>query len=131
MSVSERWLLLDYQDDLLERLYREGDDPDPQGLFTGTELEPYADQSPRLINAAENPAIATAFLSDPSAWEGLQIDSQHPVQVVLKHLRQILFIGFEGGEEAYCVISAPAPRATSLPLSKLLNGRSGSGRLAS
>lgn len=111
MSVSERWLLLDYQDDLLERLYREGDHPDPQGLFTDTELEPYADHSPRLINAAENPAIATAFLSNPSAWGGLQIDSQHPVQVVLQHLRHILFIGFGGGRRG--VLRYFSPRTAS------------------
>src|SRR5690606_24230578 len=95
MTGIQSWLLLEYSDDLVQRLYQHGENPDPYRIFDQTELANCADQSPLLINTAETPALAHAFSEEPSRWPGLQIDSGTSVDNLLRHLRHILFIGFD------------------------------------
>ncbi|WP_339515538.1 DUF4123 domain-containing protein [Pseudomonas sp. RL_15y_Pfl2_60] len=111
MTDSQSWLLLEYADDLPERLYRLGENPDPYRLFDETELEPYAEQSPLLISAAQNPSIAAEFFAQPNDWAGLKVESTQSLQVVLRHLRHILFVGFEGERKG--VLRYTNPRTAS------------------
>lgn len=115
MTNAQSWLLLEYRDDLPEKLYRLGDNPDPNRLFDGTELAPYADQSPLLISVAENPSIAAGFRAQPLDWAGLQIDSAQPLSSVLQHLRQILFIGFDGSRKGVLRYSSPRTASYFFP----------------
>ncbi|MGE6793729.1 DUF4123 domain-containing protein [Pseudomonas guineae] len=115
MTVSQRWLLLEYKDDLLERLYRSGSNPDPYRLFDDTELTPYADHGPLLVNAAENSAIADDFIARPDDWAGLQIDSSQPLHAVLRHLRHILFVGFDSERKGVLRYSNPRTASYFFP----------------
>ncbi|MDF3193067.1 DUF4123 domain-containing protein [Pseudomonas sp. 1928-m] len=115
MTGSQRWLLLDYRDDLAERLYRAGGNPDPHRLFDDTELASCADQSPLLISAAENLSVAADFIAQPESWAGLQIDSAQPVQAVLQHLRHILVIGFDGERKGVLRYSSPRTASYFFP----------------
>ncbi|WP_339490408.1 DUF4123 domain-containing protein [Pseudomonas sp. EL_65y_Pfl2_R95] len=111
MSNSQSWLLLEYTDDLPERLYRLGENPNPYRLFDETELELYAEQSPLLISTHENPSVAADFLAQPNDWMGLKLESSQPLQVVLQHLRHILFVSFEGERKG--VLRYTNPRTAS------------------
>jgi len=115
MSVSQRWLLLEYRDDLTERLYQLAHNPDPYRLFDATELAPYAEQSPLLINTAENPLLADSFTARPEEWAGLQIDSAQPFHAVLHHLRHILFVGFDGERKGVLRYSSPRTASYFFP----------------
>ncbi len=115
MTNAQSWLLLEYRDDLPEKLYRLGENPDPYRLFDATELASCVDQSPLLVSVAENPSIAADFLAQPHDWAGLQIDSAQPLPNVLQHLRHILFIGFEGSRKGVLRYSNPRTASYFFP----------------
>lgn len=111
----QRWFLFEYTDELLQKLYQLGDNPEPQLLFEGTTLGPYADQGPMLVSADANPAIAAAVNDIPADWPGLSIDSSHSLDELLKHLRQILFIGFDGQRKGVLRYSNPRTASYFFP----------------
>lgn len=115
MTNAQSWLLLEYRDDLPEKLYRLGENPDPYRLFDGTELAPCVDQSPLLVSVAENPSLMADFLAQPHGWAGLQIDSAQPLPNVLQHLRHILFIGFDGSRKGVLRYSNPRTASYFFP----------------
>lgn len=97
------YLLLERTDSLLEQLYRRLPDPAPTLLFDKTELAAYRDKSPVLLDASVQHPLLNIVIEHPDARPGLII-SASPVEVVLAHLRHILFVRFEGYAEAFCVI---------------------------
>lgn len=115
VTEMQRWFLFEYKDDLLQKLYQLGEAPEPQLLFTGTDLEPYADQSPMLICADSNPSIAAAVNDAPEDWQGLLIDSRHPQEQLLRHLQHILFIGFDGQRKGVLRYSNPRTASYFFP----------------
>ncbi|RMO79891.1 hypothetical protein ALQ33_02187 [Pseudomonas syringae pv. philadelphi] len=90
------YLLLERTDSLLKQLYRRLPDPAPTLLFDKTELAAYRDKSPVLLDASIQHPLLNIVLEHPDAWPGLIIESASPVEVVLAHLRHILFVRFEG-----------------------------------
>lgn len=111
MTGIQSWLLLEYSDDLVRRLYQRGENPDPHRLFDQTELAGCSDQSPLLVSTAENPSIAHAFSQEPSQWPGLKLHCSESVENLLRHLRHILFIGFD--QQRKGVLRYSNPRTAS------------------
>lgn len=110
-----RWFLFEYSDELLQKIYQLGENPEPQLLFEGTELGPYADQSPILVGADANPSISAAVNDVPEDWPGLVIESNRPQDMLLKHLRHILFIGFDGVRKGVLRYSNPRTASYFFP----------------
>lgn len=105
------WLLLERTANLLPELYRLGEDPDPIRLFDGTELATCEEESPLLINAQANPSLLAAVQNGPLAWPGLLLESTGSAEILLAHLRQILFIRFD--QERRGVLRYSRPRTAS------------------
>ncbi|WP_440807256.1 DUF4123 domain-containing protein [Pseudomonas syringae] len=102
MSV---YVLLERTDRLLEHLYKLLPDPAPTTLFDKTELVPYREQSPLWLEATS--PLLEAIHDAPEAWPGLIIEGDAPADVVLAHLRHILFIRFEGQRRGVLRYSHP------------------------
>ena len=88
------WLLLEHTEALRPQLYRQVRQPTPIRLFDSTEVAPYREQSPLLIEAPRSSALFAAVRSTPEHWPGLIIDSAAPSEHLLEHLRHRLFIRF-------------------------------------
>jgi len=99
------WVLLERTNRLLPQLYQRLGAPQLVMLFDKTELAPYAEQSPVLVTCAEHSELLKAVQQTPKDWPGLILQSEQPRAVVLEHLRQILFVRFDGmrrGVLRYC-----------------------------
>lgn len=105
------WLLLERTEHLLPELYRLGEDPDPLRLFDGTELAACEEESPLLIDAQANPSLLAAVQNEPLAWPGLLLETTETTEILLAHLRQILFIRFD--QERRGVLRYSRPRTAS------------------
>lgn len=112
---TRRWFLFEHSDELLQKLYQLAENPEPQLLFTSTDLEPYADQSPILVSADVNPSILAAVNAAPEEWPGLLLDSNGSQDMLLKHLRHILFIGFDGQRKGVLRYSNPRTASYFFP----------------
>lgn len=99
------WGLLERTPDLLRRLYQLVGAPQLSMLFDKTELASYTDQSPIFVPCDESSELLKAMRKTPEEWPGLIIQSEQPGAVVLAHLRQILFVHFDGNRRGvlrYC-----------------------------
>jgi len=99
------WVLLERTPNLLPRVYQLVGAPQLSMLFDKTELASYADQSPILVPCDESSALLKAMRQTPKEWPGLILQSEQPGAVVLAHLRQILFVHFDGNRRGvlrYC-----------------------------
>lgn len=99
------WVLLERTLNLLPRLYQLVGAPQLVMLFDKTELAPYADQSPVLVACGESSDLLKAVQQTPAHWPALILQSEQPREKVLAHLRQILFVRFNGGRRGvlrYC-----------------------------
>lgn len=120
MSV---YVLLERTDRLLEHLYKLLPDPAPTALFDKTELAAYREQSPLWLEAAS--PLLEAIHDAPDAWPGLIIESAAPADVVLAHLRHILFFRFEGQRRGVLRYSHPVTASyffTAEPLNPVPSG---------
>jgi len=90
------WVLLERTENLLTRLYQRVSAPDFAMLFADTELALYTDQSPVLVSCDERSDLGSAVQQSPEQWPGLLIRSEHSRAELLAHLRQILFVNFDG-----------------------------------
>jgi hypothetical protein len=99
------WVLLERTPNLLPRVYQLVGAPQLSMLFDKTELASYTDQSPILVPCDESSALLKAMRQTPEEWPGLILQSEQPGAVVLAHLRQILFVHFDGNRRGvlrYC-----------------------------
>lgn len=99
------WVLLERTPDLLRRLYQLVGAPQVSMLFDKTELASYTDQSPIFVPCDESSELLKAMRKTPEEWPGLILQSEQPGAVVLAHLRQILFVHFDGNRRGvlrYC-----------------------------
>lgn len=99
------WVLLERTPNLLPRVYQLVGAPQLSMLFDKTELASYRDQSPILVPCDESSALLKAMRQTPEEWPGLILRSEQPGAVVLAHLRQILFVHFDGNRRGvlrYC-----------------------------
>jgi hypothetical protein len=92
MSIS---VLLERTDDLLEKLYQQLPDPSPTLLFDSTELQAYSEQSPIWLPPTSSSIILELMRQEPTEWPGLIIESHATEEVLLEHLRHILFVHFD------------------------------------
>jgi hypothetical protein len=104
MTIS---VLLERTDDLLKRLYQRVPDPDPKPLFDSTELQAYSKQSPIWLPPSSSAIILDSMHQTPSAWPGLIIESQATEEVLLEHLRHILFVHFDTERRGVLRYSSP------------------------
>ncbi|WP_193074209.1 DUF4123 domain-containing protein [Pseudomonas sp. FME51] len=96
MTGQMQWLLLDFRDDLLKRLYQQDGELDLYRLFDNTELASYSAQSPVLVNIECSPGLLMAFHEEPKHWPGLLLQTSQCSAELLQHLRHILIVNFEG-----------------------------------
>jgi len=90
------YMLLEWDEALLQRIYQLEADPQPQALFAHTELEPHIEQGPWLIGVAPDSPWLAAYRQAPEQWPGVLLSSRQPVDKLLAHLRQMLVVQFDG-----------------------------------
>lgn len=88
-------VLLERTDDLLEKIYSLLPSPAPHFLFNETELADCKEQSPLWLEVMDNTPLLDAIHLEPEHWPGLLIESTSSTNVLLAHLRRILFIHFD------------------------------------
>jgi hypothetical protein len=86
------WMLLEYSDDLLVKLFSHIDLPDFVRLFDLTELATYSAFSPLLVKDDADGKLSRLMRQAPADWPGLMIDSEHTSHALLNHLRHILIV---------------------------------------
>uniref|UniRef100_UPI0030DB18C8 DUF4123 domain-containing protein n=1 Tax=Pseudomonas sp. EA_5y_Pfl2_R50 TaxID=3088691 RepID=UPI0030DB18C8 len=104
MTIS---VLLERSDDLLEKLYQRVPDPNPKLLFDSTELQAYSKQSPIWLPPSSSSIILESMHQAPTEWPGLIIESHATEDVLLGHLRHILFVHFENERRGVLRYSSP------------------------
>jgi len=94
MSLAYQWLLLDVPmaPEARANLRRHVADRHSIALFEGTDLHPWCEQGPRLIDLAQCPALGLACHGEPLAWPGLLLASEASLAHLLEHLRRMLTV---------------------------------------
>jgi hypothetical protein len=110
------WVLLERAENLLPRVYQLVDTPQLAMLFDKTELAPYAGQSPVLVTCGERSDLLKAVRQSPKDWPGLILQSDQPTAVVLAHLRQIMFVHFDGARRGVLRYSHPVTASYFFPV---------------
>lgn len=100
-------ILLEHTNGLMQRLYQCSSDLNPTRLFDATELHDYAQQSPIWLEGAASAAILDRMQGAPEEWAGLIIESQTSSEILLAHLRHILFVHFDTTRRAVLRYSSP------------------------
>jgi hypothetical protein len=93
------FMLLEWDESLLQRIYQLEPDPQPYALFSGTELDAHLAQGPWLIQLASDSSVLSAYRQSPEQWPGVLLSSAQPVEELLAHLRQMLVVQFEGNRK--------------------------------
>ncbi|GFZ68539.1 hypothetical protein PSE10B_50610 [Pseudomonas amygdali pv. eriobotryae] len=101
------YVLLERTDSLLEQLYQRLPDPAPAVLFDKTELAAYREKSPLFLDTSGSNTLVEAMHEEPESWPGLIIESPSPADVLLGHLRHILFVRFDGQRRGVLRYSHP------------------------
>jgi hypothetical protein len=101
------WVLLERKDSLLPRIFQQIAAPDLALLFGTTELAAYVDQSPILVTCTDRSSLLDTVQKTPEDWLGLLIESDCSTAVLLAHLRQILFVRFDGNRRGVLRYSSP------------------------
>ena len=99
------WMLLERKDSALPRIFQQIAAPELALLFDNTELVACRDQSPILVKCDHGSALLENVQNTPEDWPGLLIKSDYSTAIVLAHLRQILFVRFDGNRRGvlrYC-----------------------------
>lgn len=109
------WILLERTKFVLSQLYRQLGAPELSMLFDATELGAYMDQSPVLVTCAESSDLLKTVQQAPEGWPGLIIQSEYSTAVVLAHLRQMLFVRFEGRRRGVLRYSNPVTASYFFP----------------
>lgn len=105
------YLLVERSDDLLQRAYRLEPQPEPEPLFTDTELAAHQDDGPLLLRLSPGSALFDAYSKAPGDWPGLLLSTIQPASTVLAHLRRLLIVGF--GERRKALLRYYDPRVAS------------------
>lgn len=90
------YMLLELDDEILQRIYQMEADPDPQPLFADTELSAHLDQGPWLVRITPEGQYLAAYRQEPGQWPGILLASKQPMEVLLAHLRRMLIVQFDG-----------------------------------
>lgn len=101
------WVLLERKDSLLPRIFQQIAAPELALLFGTTELAAYVHQSPILVTCTDHSSLLDTVQKTPEDWPGLLIESDCSTAVLLAHLRQILFIRFDGNRRGVLRYSSP------------------------
>lgn len=109
------WMLLESTEQRLPQLFRQVGAPELSLLFDSTELAPYHMQSPILVKADDRSGLLEAAQQTPEVWPGLIVQSEHPEEAVLAHLRQILLVRFEGNRRGVLRYSNPTTASYFFP----------------
>ncbi|PAU60432.1 DUF4123 domain-containing protein [Pseudomonas indica] len=94
------YLLLEHDDDLLQRVYEQEPSAVPQRLFANTELDAHRDQGPLLVPLSTDDALLAAYRSAPSDWPGILLACDRPEAELLEHLQRLLIVRFDGNRKA-------------------------------
>jgi hypothetical protein len=109
------WMLLERKDSLLPRIFQLSAAPKLALLFDTTELATYRDQSPILVTCTDCSSLLETAQNTPEDWPGLLIESDYSTEILLAHLRQILFIRFDGNRRGVLRYSSPTTASYFFP----------------
>lgn len=93
------YMLLEWDEALLQRIYQLETDPRPQALFAETELASHIEHGPWLMQLTPDSPWLSDYRQTPEQWPGVLLSSSQPVEQLLAHLRKMLVVQFSGNRK--------------------------------